>query len=146
LTGWTAAFAVAPGKELPVTLRWQAASPARKDYTVFLHLRDPSGRMIATGDATPTWFIPRPTSQWPANAEVWDAHTLVLSADLLPGRYDLVIGWYYWETGERLARVDELGNVLGDEFVLGPVTVRQAAGPRPDLACLLAVESCASLE
>ena len=146
LTGWAAGVAAAPGRELPVALRWQAAGPSPRDYTVFLHLRDLSGRTVATGDATPTWFIPRPTSQWPADAQVWDAHALALPADLAPGRYELVVGWYYWETGERLARVDEQGNVLGDEFVLGSVTVDQAAGPQPDLACLLAVESCASLE
>ncbi|MCX6030455.1 MAG: DUF2079 domain-containing protein [Chloroflexi bacterium] len=147
LTGWAAAMAVAPGKNLPVALRWQVAGPAPKDYTVFLHLRDAAGKTVATGDGTPTWFVPLPTSGWPPGGLLtWDGHLVAVPAGLPEGRYDLVAGWYDWQTGERLAAYDEGGNLLGDEFVLGPVTVHPAAGPRPDLACLLAAESCASLE
>jgi hypothetical protein len=147
LTDWATAMAVAPGKNLSVALRWQAAGPAPKDYTVFLHLRDAAGKTIATGDGTPTWFVPLPTSGWPLGGILtWDGHLVAVSADLPAGRYDLVAGWYDWQTGERLAAYDEGGNLLGDEFVLGPVTVHPSAGPRPDLACLLAAESCASLE
>jgi uncharacterized membrane protein len=147
LTGWAAAMAVAPGKELPVALHWQAAGPAAKDYTVFLHLRDATGKTVATGDGTPTWFLPRPTSGWPAGGIVtWDGHRIAVPADLPAGRYDLVAGWYDWQTSERLNAYDENGNLVGNEFVLGPVTIDLHAGPRPDLACLLAVESCASLE
>ncbi len=147
LTGWAAALAVAPGKNLPVALRWQAAGPAPKDYTVFLHLRDAAGRTVAAGDGTPTWFVSRPTSGWPPGGILtWDGHLVAVPGDLAAGRYDLIAGWYDWQTGERLAAYDEGGNLLDGEFVLGPVTVDPAAGPRPDLACLLVAESCASLE
>jgi hypothetical protein len=66
--------------------------------------------------------------------------------NLSSGRYTLVTGWYYWETGERLALVDPGGNVVGNEFVLGQVTVDPAAAPHPDLCCLLTSECCASQE
>jgi hypothetical protein len=147
LTGWAAPSAVAPGKSLPVMLRWQAAGPAAQNYTVFLHLRHTAGRTIVVGDGTPTWFLPLPPSGWPAGAyTTWDAHALAVPSDLPEGRYDLVAGWFERGTGERLRVIDDAGNVSGNEFVLGSVTVHHVAGPRPDLACLLAPESCASLE
>jgi hypothetical protein len=81
-----------------------------------------------------------------------DAHSIAVPADLEPGTYDLVVGWYDWETGKRLARVEGAaarlasGNPLGDEFVLGAVTVDRLAGPRPDACCAAAKECCASKE
>ena len=81
-----------------------------------------------------------------------DAHSIVVPADLEPGQYDLVVGWYDWQTGKRLSRVEGAsaqltsGNRVGDEFVLGAVTVDPLAGPRPDACCLAAKECCASKE
>jgi len=152
LTGYAVPPAVAPGHDLPVMLHWQAGGfdPAPRAYTVFLHLRDQTGKTVANGDAVPTWFTPWPTSQWQGNngtpVETWDAHTLTLPADLTPGHYDLVVGWYYWETGQRLSLVDTGGNALGDEFVLGEVVIDPAAAPPPDMCCLFASECCASQE
>ncbi len=137
----------APGRVLPVVLLWQAdgPSPPEQDYTVFLHLRDASGTTLLYGDGTPTWFTPWPTSRWPAGSStVRDAHALRLPPDMPHGRYDLVIGWYDWRTGARLARADAQGNVAGDELVLASVMVDAAAAPVPDLCCLYAGECCES--
>jgi hypothetical protein len=108
-------------------------------------LRDESGKTVATGDSPPNWFIPRPASQWPAgDPGIWTAHTVSLPQDLAPGRYDLVAGWYDWQTGERVPLADSPGNPGGNEFVLGPVTIDRAVGRAPDVACLIVPESCAS--
>ena len=148
LDGWSAPLAGAPGHDLPVMLAWRANGPAPVDYTVFLHLRTPTGKTVASGDATPSWFVPWPTSHWGRmdgdGPPIWDAHVIALPADLPAGRYDLVVGWYYWETGARLSTGGGGGNATGDEFVLGPVTVDAAAASPPDLPCLIATESCAS--
>jgi uncharacterized membrane protein len=142
--------AVAPGGALAVMLRWQAleAGPAPRDYTVFLHLLDAAGRTVANGDGQPVWFTPQPTSQWVGTAggpfATWDAHTLALPANLPAGDYTLVAGWYNQPTGERLAVTEPAGNAATDEYVLGKVRVDPHAAPQPDLACLLAAESCAS--
>jgi uncharacterized membrane protein len=147
LVQWAAPLAAEPGSQLQVSLRWQADSPAPRDYNVFVHLRDESGRTVATGDAPPTWFVPQPTSRWVGDDRgVSTAHAISLPEGLAPGRYDLVVGWYDWQTGARLPLIDGLGNPAGDEFVLGPVTVAQGVGPRPDISCLIAPESCASQE
>ena len=145
LTHWAAPVAVAPGHKLSVSTAWRAANPASADYNLFVHLRDESGRTVATGDGPPNWFVPLPTSRWHGGEDgVWSTHAVDLPADLASGRYDLVVGWYDWQTGARMPLVDGLGNPAGDEFVLGPVTVDRAVGLTPDLPCLMAQESCAS--
>lgn len=150
LDAWSAPLAVAPAHELPVALHWQPAGPAPADYTVFLHLRGVTGRTVAQGDAGPTWFVPRPASTWQAAgsdaAGIWDAHAVAIPADLAPGRYDLVVGWYDWQTGDRLALASGGGNPVGDEYVLGPVTIDPLAAPRPDICCLFQPACCTSLE
>ncbi len=74
---------------------------------MFLHLRDVTGRTVAMGDAGPTWFVSRPASRWPATADatggLWTTHVIALPDDLAAGRYDLVVGWYDWQAGARLA-------------------------------------------
>ncbi len=148
LDAWNAPVAVAPGHELPVALHWRASAPASADYTVFLHLRDATGRTVAQGDAGPAWFVPRPASTWfdVAADGLWDAHVVAIPSDLPSGRYDLVAGWYDWQTSARLALEAGAGNPAGDEYVLGPVTVDPLAAPRPDICCLFQPACCTSLE
>jgi hypothetical protein len=137
--------AVAPGRDLSVMLRWAPEMGATtRDYRVFVHLRDAAGDTVATGDATPTWFAQLPTHRWPGGQAVWGAHAVAIPADLAPGEYKLVIGWYDPQSGKRLGSIS--GNANGNEFVLGRVAVKPLAGPRPDLACLMAPAACLSQE
>ena len=156
LREWSAPRAVAPGSTLPVLFYWQAARAAPQDFNLFLHLRDATGKTVAMGDAPPTWFMPKPTTTWQSGkdglAGTIDAHSIAIPADLEPGSYELVVGWYDWRTGKRLSRVQGAaarlpsGNRAGDEYVLGAVTVDPLAGPKPDACCLAAKECCASKE
>ena len=124
LTGHATPETTAAGSRLPVNLRWQADGPADRDYTVFMQLRDAQDRTVAQADGTPTWFTPRRTDRWPDGGyATWDAHTFELPADLDPGAYRIVLGWYDLATGERLALTDGAGNAVGDEYVLGTVRV-----------------------
>jgi len=147
LNAWAAPLAAAPGSNLLVSLQWQADALALRDYNVFVHLRDDAGRTIVTGDGPPTWFVPLPTSRWAGETDGnWTAHVLSLPQGLAPGAYDLVVGWYDWQTGVRLPMIGSLGNRTGDEIVLGPVTVASGVGSQPDIPCLMAPASCASQE
>jgi hypothetical protein len=149
LTGYASPERAAAGTELPVVLGWQpeGSSNSGADYTVFLHLRDASGRTVANADATPTWFTSLPTSRWPQSGQmIRDAHVLSLPASLPSGQYNLVTGWYDWRTGRRVPVRDEAGNVLGDETVLGSVVIDPRAAAAPDLCCLYSPECCASQE
>lgn len=144
LTGMDEPARAAPGQEVPVTLQWEAQTAAPRDYTVFVHLRDVAGNVVAQADATPHYYGSLPTSRWPLAEPVLDAHTLPLPANLPPGVYDLVVGWYYWETQERLALLDHNNIPAGDGAVVAQMEVDTTAGPTPDLCCALVPECCAS--
>jgi hypothetical protein len=92
----------APGKNLSVTLYWQAQSGIPVDYTVFMHMLDTSGSIVAQADAPPKagWL---PTSWWEPGKLVVDEHWLAVPAALPSGDYRLQVGLYLPDTGERLA-------------------------------------------
>ncbi len=144
LTGVEEPQRAAPGARIPVTLRWQSSGPSPRDLTVFLHVRDAQGNIVAQDDSMPTWFGVQPTTQWPPDAAVLGAHSVLLPDNLASGVYDLVTGWYYWETLERLALLDESGLPVGDSVVIGKLEVDATAAPHPDLACAVAPEACES--
>jgi uncharacterized membrane protein len=121
----TAAFQ--PGNRLPFTLYWQSLAPVTVDLTSFVHLLDQEGRIVAQLDRIPqdTWGY-LPTSAWQPGRLVVDQQTLTLPADLPPGQYRLVAGWYYAPTGQRLPLTNgpELdGNPEGETVQIGVVTV-----------------------
>ncbi len=144
LTGVNEQTRAAPGSRAPVTLRWQSPGPSLRDLTVFLHVRDAQGNIVAQDDSMPTWFGIQPTSQWQPGQEVLGAHSVLLPANLRPGVYDLMAGWYYWQTLERLALLDDAGMPIGDGVVIGKLEVDSTAAPRPDLVCVIVPEACAS--
>jgi hypothetical protein len=99
-----------PGAANPVTITWYAAEPVPIDHTVFLHLRDEAGQLIAQADGPPLdgWY---PTSWWTAGEWVTDTHSFPLPAGASPGSYHLVAGLYDPATGERLGGETDLGRV-----------------------------------
>jgi hypothetical protein len=98
------------GATNPVTITWYAAGPVPIDYTVFLHLRDEAGQLIAQADGPPLdgWY---PTSWWTAGEWVVDIHSFALPAGAPSGSYRLMAGLYDPATGERLGGETNLGRV-----------------------------------
>jgi hypothetical protein len=95
------------GQTLHVTVRWQALARMDRDYTAFIHLTDDEGRLWAQIDRI-LEDNGRLTSAWTPAAVVRQEFQIPLSPDLPPGEYTLLIGVYYWDTGERLPVWDEL--------------------------------------
>ncbi len=92
-----------PGEALPFTLYWQSTAPINVSLTTFAHLLDEQGRVIAQLDWLPQDSLGYlPTTAWQPGRRVVDSQAMPLSADLPPGQYRLVVGWYYPPTGERL--------------------------------------------
>jgi hypothetical protein len=102
-----------PGEALDVTLFWEALNPPAADYTVFVHLVDADGQVVAAHDGMPgeNSF---PTRAWQPGLLVSDKHQLDLPADLAPGTYQVNVGLYLLETGERLP-VWDAGGIEQDE-------------------------------
>lgn len=142
LTGVQAPKRAAPGYDVDIELTWQADAPAPRDYNIFVHIVDQQGNKVAQADGPPTHFGQYLTSQWQPGDAVTTAHRISLPASLAPGRYNIVVGWYYWETLERLAHMTAAGELAGDAVTIGQLDVEPTAAPPADLTCAVIPESC----
>jgi 4-amino-4-deoxy-L-arabinose transferase-like glycosyltransferase len=86
--------------QFTLTLYWQAKTPDGVDYTVFVHVLDETGQLAMGQDHQPVNGT-YPTGIWEPGELVPDQYTFDTSA-LPPGDYQLEIGMYVLETGERL--------------------------------------------
>ncbi len=109
-----------PGRQVQLTLFWQATAHITHDYTVFVHLRDAANQTVAQADHRPLGAV-LPTSAWPPGEVIRDASRLAIPADLPPGEYELRTGMYRLETLERLPVVDDTSGE--NAVVLGTITV-----------------------
>ena len=103
-----------------VDLYWKPLARLTHNYTVFVHLIDAEGAMVAQVDEQPVQGD-YPTRLWIPEETVRDAHTLMLPADLPEGHYTLNVGLYLVATGERL-------EIIGADppqtaVTLGPIAI-----------------------
>ena len=107
---------------IPAVLRWRALQTMDQDYTVFVQLIGPDGRLYGQVDTWPMQGS-RPTSGWVAGEELSDLYEVRLDPDSPPGDYQVVVGWYLLATMRRLSTVDADGRPVGDHFTVGKLTV-----------------------
>jgi hypothetical protein len=103
---------------LNVWLRWEASQAPPQNYTVFVHLLDPGGRLAAQHDGQPQASY-APTADWPVGMPVDDRHCLLIPADLPPGDYALTVGLYDPVSGQRLP----VDGISGDALTLQHVNI-----------------------
>jgi 4-amino-4-deoxy-L-arabinose transferase-like glycosyltransferase len=118
LIGFDAPDQARPGELLLLRLYWRAVAALPRDYTVFVHLLDGTGRLVAQADSEPRNGA-YPTSAWVAGDVIPDDHVLSLPADLVPGDYTLSVGLYLAPDGPRRP----LTSQSGDAFALGTLRV-----------------------
>ncbi len=102
---------VTTNEALPLTLYWQAGTPGPASLTVFTHLLDASGRLIAQHDSPPANGS-RPTSGWVSGEMVTDAHALVFSDNGYSGSAVIEVGLYDPVSGARVPTPDGSGRIL----------------------------------
>jgi hypothetical protein len=96
----------ANGAPVGVTLFWGAAGPTNVPYTVFAHVLDRNGQLIAQHDAPPALGV-KATTAWLKGETVVDQRDLVLPSGTSLGGATLEIGLYDPATGRRvIAHVD----------------------------------------
>jgi len=117
-------LSAAPGEAISFTLYWQALAPMERDYTVFLHLIDESGKIWGQTDSQP-WGGFYPTSFWDEGEVVLDEHLLTIPPQTPEDEYMVVGGMYLLSTGERLPLLDEEGQPKGDTVFLSKVVVKR---------------------
>jgi hypothetical protein len=90
-----------PGQILSLSLDWQAIVQPGRNYKVFVQLLSPEGHLVAQRDSQPLDGF-HPTSTWRPGQEITDRYGLFLPDTLPSGAYQLVVGMYDGETGQRL--------------------------------------------
>ena len=101
LIGYARQAEIARGATFALKLYWRALASVSEDYTVFVHLVDANGTIIAQDDAQPQRGA-YPTSFWDAGEIVADEHTWTIPRDVAPGEYRLLVGVYRASDGARL--------------------------------------------
>ncbi|MCL4545081.1 MAG: hypothetical protein M1118_10875 [Chloroflexi bacterium] len=118
----TDACAAVAGDTIDVALLWRALHPTTAPYTVFVHLLNASGQLVATGDGLPDFGAAQTDTLLPGS-QVSDVHALALPSTLPPGTYRLTAGLYNHATGVRLATTaGETDVTLGTVDVLARST------------------------
>jgi hypothetical protein len=107
---------VSPGQILSLSLDWQALVQPDRNYKVFVQLLNPEGQLVTQRDSQPLDGF-RPTSTWRPGQEITDHYGLLLPDTLPPGAYQLVVGMYDGETGQRL-QVSDGGIPAGADVIL----------------------------
>lgn len=105
---------------LTVTTSWRVPQPLAQDYTLFVHVLDAAGNLVAQHDGVPVnGFLP--TSAWRSALTVHDTTEMTLPPDLPRGEYRVVAGFYDPVTLARLPVTSPTSG--GDAFTLGVATI-----------------------
>jgi hypothetical protein len=80
-------------QQVEVVLYWEAADLVAGDYTVFVHLIDGQGRLLAQQDNMPVGGS-APTSGWPAQTLIRDNYRIALPEGVAAGPLTVAVGLY----------------------------------------------------
>ncbi|MEM7029106.1 MAG: glycosyltransferase family 39 protein [Chloroflexota bacterium] len=100
-----------------LTLYWEPVIPVSLDYTVFVNIQNDSDETVWQGDHRPLGII-YPTTLWPAGQLIRETTNL----DLPDGVYQLRVGMYLLETGERLWVPSD--DTMQNMVYLGPIEIK----------------------
>jgi Dolichyl-phosphate-mannose-protein mannosyltransferase len=98
---------------LRLTLYWERVGPESVDYTVFVHVLDAKGTIVAQRDQQPLGGA-YPTSVWNEGEQVADPYMIPVP----PEASQIELGLYDAEGGARLEVADGNGHDIGDHVAL----------------------------
>jgi hypothetical protein len=104
-----------PGEPLRVNFYWYTSASLDREYTIFIHIRDAAGEMVAGWDTMPRQNT-YPTTEWQAGQMVDDLHVVPL--DLPSGTYQIALGMYHLGSGQRLSVYRPDGEPVADASIL----------------------------
>ncbi|MEW5960635.1 MAG: glycosyltransferase family 39 protein [Chloroflexota bacterium] len=119
-----------PGDTLHLTLHWQAAANNQVDYTVFTQLLGPDLRLHGQLDHPPLdnlW----PTGRWQPGERLADRYDLPIDPAAPPGDYQLLVGMYEAQSGQRLAITLDGKPVSDNAIRLATISLRNYSPPSP---------------
>ena len=104
------------GAELELRLGWYAGQVPQGNVTVFVHVYDGSGQLVAQRDGVPLAGL-FPPKYWLAGDQIRDVRYLFLPEALPAGKYTVAVGWYDADTGERLSALDGQGQPVVQDAI-----------------------------
>jgi 4-amino-4-deoxy-L-arabinose transferase-like glycosyltransferase len=122
---------VQAGTTIDLVLTWHALGRVEQNWTVFVHLVDSEGQIVAEHNSIPQGgALPMPL--WTPGDWLHDTHPLHLPATLPPGDYTLRVGLYLpWQRdpqqGHRAQVWNAAGEHVGDFATLGQLRVAAPA-------------------
>jgi hypothetical protein len=124
LAGYTmATTTLSPGNPLSMTLFWQTQREIEASYAVFIHLVDGQGQIAAQRDSVPVHGS-RPTTSWRTDEVLIDQHDLFVGAEVEKGEYQLWVGLYDPDSGERPLAIKDGLTVPEGRIFLDYITVK----------------------
>jgi hypothetical protein len=116
----------APGDSLTVNLDWKVLSPAQQDYLVFLHLiEDDLSTLHGQGDGSFTQLgATLSPPDWLVGATIYDQRTLTIDPDTPAGIYNLRVGIYSRDQGDRLSVTPGTTDKPDDGVIIAKIRVR----------------------
>ncbi len=116
------------GRALVALLSWRAQANIDRDYTIFAHLVDENGTVVASWDGPPRRGD-APTHTWKPGHPIVDALVLPIAPDApLGSNFRLELGMYDAASMQRSSLVDRAGQKAGDAVVFGPFSIIPQAG------------------
>jgi hypothetical protein len=111
-----------PNETIRVDLTWRGLKKWDGDYTVFVHLIGPDGKVHGQADQWPVQGT-LPTSSWNTGQIVSDPYAITLPPDAPSGKYQIEVGWYLLATLRRLPVLDAAGRPSDDKVIVGELVV-----------------------
>ncbi len=99
------------GATVRLNVLWQVLKPLDEDYTVFVHAVDEAGAIWGQRDTEPQQGE-YPTTEWGLGEILQDRYELQIDVTGPREGYQLVLGMYATETGERLKMPDGTTEVI----------------------------------
>jgi hypothetical protein len=109
---------------LQLELHWLTKEVPDYSYLIFVHVTDSrDGKIISQVDRVPGDGL-RPTTGWRSGEVLSEQITLPLPEDLLPGDYEITIGFYDPDDGKRLPVLLDGELQPHDQLALSKITLR----------------------
>ncbi|MCB0154912.1 MAG: hypothetical protein KDF65_08945, partial [Anaerolineae bacterium] len=105
-----------------LTLYWRSLNPAAANYTVFVHAVGPDTVMRGQWDSMPVNGT-APTSGWLPGEVIEDHYEIPMAKDAPAWKYDIFVGMYDPDTGERLPLSSQFAPVSDSRVWLSRVQV-----------------------
>jgi hypothetical protein len=101
---------------LSLKFYWQAKSAISESYTVFVHVLDSQGNIVAQADGVPVKNF-YPTNWWTAGEVIEDERQITLKPGMA-GQYRMTIGLYRLADLTRLPAMDQAGQLQPDNQLI----------------------------